>query len=354
MGTSGGDSLIIKNTGVSPLVISNITGSNNIIFPFTNISPDTITTGDSAFIGITFTPTDYIEYAAQLVLSTNIGSKTIPLFGSGIRPGNDAGVIALASPLSGCALGDTNTVRILIRNFGSNAQSGFNVGYSVNGGTPVIENIGSSVIPAGAGKYYSFNSKAGLHELGSYAIKVFTMLNTDVNRLNDTLASVITNYPALQVTVTPNQTLCLGNEVTLNAAAVQSTFTWNTGSTNAYIIVSPEVNTSYTVTALSDNGCTATDTIRVTVLPLPAAPVITANGNTTICSYNSITLSSNISGVKWNTGSSQQQITVKKAGTYNATVTDGQGCSASSNNINVSIDIDSDPRSKRINYIMPR
>ena len=57
-------------------------------------------------------------------------------------------------------------------------------------------------------------------------------------------------------------------EGTITVANSTATYAWNTGETTASINVTPTTNTTYTVTA-TDGNCTTTDDVAVTVTPNP-------------------------------------------------------------------------------------
>ena len=84
----------------------------------------------------------------------------------------------------------------------------------------------------------------------------------------------------------------------------------------------PLVNTSYTVTVTSANGCTASDVVLVDINQVPPTVVIT--GNMEVCngSTTTITASGTQATYLWNTGASTASIIVS-AGTYIVTATDG-------------------------------
>jgi hypothetical protein len=58
--------------------------------------------------------------------------------------------------------------------------------------------------------------------------------------------------------------MCSGNSLTITTNAV-SNYSWSTGANTASIVVSPTVNTSYTLTATSVSNCVASSVINVTV-----------------------------------------------------------------------------------------
>ena len=98
------------------------------------------------------------------------------------------------------------------------------------------------------------------------------------------------------------------------------------------LIPNPTVTTDYTLLSITDdNGCVNTSpsdlTARVTIVPLPATPAITASGSTTFCSGGSVTLTSSVGiGYLWSTGATTPSITPTSAGSYSLQVTSSNGC----------------------------
>ncbi len=145
------------------------------------------------------------------------------------------------------------------------------------------------------------------------------------------------NATALSVTVNPNPavptisaggptTFCAGGSVVLTSSASADNL-WSTGETTQSITVT--TSGSYSVEVANGFGCTSNSVAtNVTVNPIPSVPTITASGATTICSGNSIVLTSSAaSGNLWSTGETTQSITVSTAGSY--TVEEIQlGCSS--------------------------
>lgn len=86
---------------------------------------------------------------------------------------------------------DQDQLTVTITNFGTQAQQGFNVGYTVDGGTPVVENVGALLILPNSTQNYTFttpfNSTGGTHQ-----IVTWTSLNPDLASINDTLSTSIT------------------------------------------------------------------------------------------------------------------------------------------------------------------
>ncbi len=94
-------------------------------------------------------------------------------------------------------------MRITILNFGSQPQTGFNVAYSVNGGAPVVENVGALNIAPNAQASYTFTAPITFDQNGVYNIAAWTNLAADQALDNDTtrvtinvqLVPIIPDFP---------------------------------------------------------------------------------------------------------------------------------------------------------------
>lgn len=148
----------------------------------------------------------------------------------------------------------------------------------------------------------------------------------------------VANYPQPVITATPNDTICAGEIGTLTASSVTPglDFTWNPGGLNtAQINVSPTVNTVYSVSAVSPEGCVSNTVNRTIVVnPTPHA-FIFINGNDTLCEGMSNNLEAWPTGVPNSTyswspgGSTASEIdVVPPVGltNYTLTVTSPAGC----------------------------
>ena len=129
---------------------------------------------------------------------------------------------------------------------------------------------------------------------------------------------------AMSITISGNDTLCAGESAVLTAAGAES-YLWNTDDTVASITVTPAATTTYTVTGTNQYGCSATDSITVTV---HALPVVSVSGDTTITEGSNATLSVTDDpqwNYLWSTGDTIASITVSpdETTTYSVTVTNG-------------------------------
>ena len=125
--------------------------------------------------------------------------------------------------------------------------------------------------------------------------------------------------------------ICTGNSTVLTATGA-TTYSWSTGQTGASITVDPTTNTTYTVTGFN-GACSATDSVDVTVNPLPSVSI---SGTLTYCVGASTTLDAGagFASYSWSSGETTQTINAT-AGNYTVTVTDSNGCSNTSAQVTV-------------------
>ncbi|MBX3163307.1 MAG: T9SS type A sorting domain-containing protein [Bacteroidetes bacterium] len=119
------------------------------------------------------------------------------------------------------------------------------------------------------------------------------------------------------VHVTP-LTICEGSSATLTASGAD-TYTWNTNDNTPAIIVTPTVNTTYTVSGTTTSlNCVSTSTTQITVIASGNTPTLTVN-SASICSGSSATLTvSGADSYTWSNGGQTNSIVVSPtvAATY--------------------------------------
>ncbi|HJW31353.1 MAG TPA: proprotein convertase P-domain-containing protein [Saprospiraceae bacterium] len=177
---------------------------------------------------------------------------------------------------------------------------------------------------------------------GGMPVGILTDIDCQTRSLTtpDIGADEFTN-PASTLTVTENSgiapndgIICSGASATLTATG-GGTYLWSTGETTAIIIVSPTMNTTYTVT-ITVGTCTdiLSTTITVTPSPSPTISVVETSGllpnDGITCAGGSVTLTANPAGLTyaWSTGATTQSIMVAPLVTtlYSLTVTNANAC----------------------------
>ena len=100
------------------------------------------------------------------------------------------------------------------------------------------------------------------------ATNTYTVTGTDANLCSNTATITVTvnPLPSVGATVTDND-ICAGASVTFNGTNA-TTYTWDNGVTNN-VSFTPTSTDTYTVTGTDANLCSNTETITVTVNPLP-------------------------------------------------------------------------------------
>jgi hypothetical protein len=104
---------------------------------------------------------------------------------------NDVAVIGILSPTSSCALGDAEILEVLIKNYGVADQTGFDVSYSIDGGTSWETESFTGTISYDEEESFTFSTPLDLSGIDSYEIMVKTELASDENTDNDQMSQII-------------------------------------------------------------------------------------------------------------------------------------------------------------------
>ncbi len=104
---------------------------------------------------------------------------------------NDVGISSITSPVTGVNLTNAEEVTVNIKNYGTASQSGFEIGFSLDG-TPVETTTYNETISGGEVVSYTFATTVDLSAYGDYTIEAWTALSGDENTGNDMKASTVT------------------------------------------------------------------------------------------------------------------------------------------------------------------
>ncbi len=167
----------------------------------------------------------------------------------------------------------------------------------------------------------------------------YTLTVTDANACQIVRSMTVNTRPRPTIVMSstaPNNAICPDASTTITAAlAGAQSFSWQPGNlSGATQTVSPSASQTYIVTIVDANGCTWTDSIRITIRNRPALtissnPPAGSNGVVSICKGSSATLtgvSPGVASYTWNTGETTPSIIVRIEGIYQVIVKDANGC----------------------------
>ncbi|MBA4849693.1 sialate O-acetylesterase [Emticicia sp. BO119] len=196
-------------------------------------------------------------------------------------------------------------------------------------------------MPDGFKEYYWTNGFGNLNNNSSIQIKNGFFRGKAVDYIGNVYYTAGVNYVGEVVPDRPSLTaegateFCQGGSVRLTSSTDQE-ISWSTGEYGKSIMVSQPGY--YVVNRHNYLGCFNTSNgVNITVYPNPEAKIV-AEGPTTFCQDNSVNLrSTNQSGNLWNTGQSNQSITVDRSGEYFLKVKNEFGCESISEKIAVNV-----------------
>lgn len=161
---------------------------------------------------------------------------------------------------------------------------------------------------------------------GRFALTV-TDQNGCTSAGSTTVTTQVNPLPATPaITAGGPTTFCADQNVTLTATA-DAGYAWATGQTSQTLTVNQ--SDIYSVRTRNEFGCLSdpSNAISVKVNALPPAPTLAANGRTTFCEGDRVTLTATTAfRPVWSTGDSVQTITATRSGNYTARVVDQSGC----------------------------
>jgi hypothetical protein len=156
---------------------------------------------------------------------------------------------------------------------------------------------------------------------------LYTVTVTATNGCTGTTTENLSLIPLPAPNITEAPYNC-NNQIVLNAGAGFTGYNWSNSVNTASNTVT--TSGSFTVTVTNAAGCTGTDTYLATI---PTPPTVTITGNSSFCTGSNTQLSANsgYSGYVWSNGQFTQNVNVNLAGSYQVTVTDVFGCTATDN-----------------------
>lgn len=137
---------------------------------------------------------------------------------------------------------------------------------------------------------------------------------------------VIDTFPTPNVELGPNQSICIGDFVQLDAGnfGTGTTYQWNTNAQSQIIFVATPG--TYTVTVFSPEGCPSMDSVSISVLAQPG-DILAETQIDTVCN-SIVSLDAGFPGASylWSTGDTTQTIDVSAEGWYTIDLSLGGSC----------------------------
>jgi hypothetical protein len=176
--------------------------------------------------------------------------------------------------------------------------------------------------PGGGFSSYLWNTNATSQQISVMNPGTYSVSATDANGCVDQDTIVLTQQPA-NAALGPDQTVCQGTSVTLNAGPGYTSYLWSDNSTGQTLATS--MPGQYSVTVTDAASCTDSDTINIFNNPLPT---VSLGPDQTVCPGTPVVLDAGpgFSGYLWWNNSTGQTLTANFPGAYRVTVTDANGC----------------------------
>lgn len=200
-------------------------------------------------------------------------------------------------------------------------------------GSPILCESETVSLSGPAGFSYIWSNGLSSQSFSVDTAGTFTLAVVDGNSCGSPVSAPLTvqvnPLPAQPIVqVSGDSVICAGETVSLIGPSGY-TYLWSNGDTTQTLVTG--TSGSFSLEVIDGNGCVspASTVTNVQVNPLPAQPIITASGSTTICDGDSITLSAPAGfDYLWSNGDTSASIAIHTAETLTLAVIDGNGCTS--------------------------
>lgn len=179
----------------------------------------------------------------------------------------------------------------------------------------------TSTVVLGAGTSYT----SAVLSVGNYTYYAESQTGCAVSASRTAVTVTVNALPV--VAINGMGMVCRGMSAILTGSGA-STYTWSTSETTASVVVTPTLQTTYTVTGTNANGCSNSAVKTLTVV-LP--PTVSVNANkTSLCAGQAANITaSGASTYSWSSSQTTASISVSPTVTtsYTVTGTNAAGCS---------------------------
>ena len=315
-----------KYVSAEPVTVAGTPQGNFVLRPISlndsTLCPGQAFTMDFDVVG-TFVPGNI--YTGQL--SDALGSFAVPS-AVGTLAGSSPGTFTMSCMIpANAAPGTTYLLRLTATN---PALTGQNSSFFVTVHQPPMVNLGpdtsvcggSIVLDAGnQGSNFLWSDNSMAQTLTPTLTNNYWVLVTDRNGCTGSDTVHLNMSAAPVVALGPDFSACPGT-ILLDAGNPGSTYLWSSGPTTQTI--SPGTAGTYSVVVTNGGGCVATDTVTVSLYPVPS-PVLSVLGNTLDAGgpFSSYTWYLNNVLIL---GANSQTYTASQSGWYRVEVTNSNGC----------------------------
>jgi gliding motility-associated-like protein len=194
----------------------------------------------------------------------------------------------------------------------------------------------STTVNGGTGPYtYAWSNGATTSNINGLAIGSYTVTVTDNNSCSQVATFNVTAPSSVTITHTSTNETCFNSNdgsinINVSGGSTPYNYSWSNGATTEDI--SGLDAGTYTVTVTDNGGCIQTRGITITS---PTAIIVSNTTSPITCfGYNNGSINVTVSGgtapysYAWSTGATTENIGSLTAGTYNLTITDSKGCTA--------------------------
>lgn len=262
----------------------------------------------------------------------------------------DIGISDIILPAQqSCNYSDSEKIRLVVENYGlQDLTHTLIYAENIETGETIVSRIGTRIVPAGDTIHYTFHETIDLQKSDTYYNYEFSVnLIADSDETNNVVSIEFHSMSPPDIEIVGDSVVCSHGSANLIAQGCYDGVIWSNGMTESNIWVTPEVTTSYIVTASynldSGETCSNSDTITVEVSgKIDTLPKIDYEGSTTLCYGDEIILSSNITGeegstFKWNTYSTEKEIQVSTSGKYFFKYSAPNGCVFFSDTVEITV-----------------
>lgn len=227
-----------------------------------------------------------------------------PAGGNWTSGGGNASVNASSGVVTGINAGNVNITYTALSGCFSFVQATVLALPSVSAGigSTICPGASSTLTASGATSYTwagsALSATTGISVTATPTVTtVYTVTGTDANNCSN-IATNTVNVTAITLTVSPTTAVCPGSFATLTANGA-GTYVWTpatglSATTGASVVVTPTVNTTYTVVG-TVGACTQSATVSVTI----GGTLDPITGTATLCKTSTTTLNCTPAGGSW-------------------------------------------------------